>query len=121
MSIVLCFGDLKAASEMAAIVVNEGLRLVPGFLPAAAQEQLLDALDEVVAAAPFYTPVMPRSGQPFSIEMTNAGPLGWVSDRAGYRYQATHPATGQAWPDIPGAILDAWADLSQVPSSPNAA
>ena len=28
--------------------------------------------------------------------MTNCGPLGWVSDAGGgYRYQATHPETGQ--------------------------
>ena len=51
--------------------------------------------------APFFTPVMPRSGRPFTVRMTNLGPLGWVSDRAGYRYQATHPETGEPWPPIP--------------------
>ena len=50
--------------------------------------------------------------------MTNAGPLGWVSDRAGYRYQTTHPVTAEPWPGIPGAILDAWADLSDYPDPP---
>ena len=40
---------------------------------------------------------MPRTGKPFSVRMTNCGPLGWVSDKAGgYRYQATHPVTGPA-------------------------
>ena len=33
---------------------------------------------------------MPRSGKPMSVRMTNAGPLGWVTDKErGYRYQAT--------------------------------
>lgn len=103
---------------MVANVVNEGLKLIPGFLDRTAQEQLREMLDDVVTAAPFYTPVMPRTGRPFSIEMTNAGPLGWVSDRAGYRYQTSHPLTAKPWPDIPGAILDAWADLSNYPDPP---
>jgi alkylated DNA repair protein (DNA oxidative demethylase) len=30
--------------------------------------------------------------------MSNCGPLGWVSDRGGYRYQPTHPETGRPWP-----------------------
>ena len=55
-------------------------------------------------AAPFYTPVMPRSGRPFSVRMTNLGPFGWVSDRAGYRYQANHPETGRPWPAIPRSV-----------------
>ena len=41
--------------------------------------------------------------------MSNFGPLGWVSDRRGYRYQAIHPETGQRWPDIPSVLLDLWA------------
>lgn len=50
--------------------------------------------------------------------MTNAGPLGWISDRAGYRYQSTHPVTGKAWPAIPGAILAAWDALTGYPAPP---
>jgi alkylated DNA repair protein (DNA oxidative demethylase) len=40
--------------------------------------------------------------------MTNLGPLGWVSDRSGYRYQATHPLTGRPWPAIPDTLLELW-------------
>ena len=51
----------------------------------------------VIAAAPLYVPRMPRSGKPMSVRMTNCGALGWVTDEArGYRYQATHPETGNA-------------------------
>ena len=31
---------------------------------------------------------MPKSGRPFTVRMSNCGPLGWVSDESGYRYQA---------------------------------
>jgi len=36
-----------------------------------------------------------------SVGMTNCGALGWVSDRAGYRYAASDPASGRAWPAMP--------------------
>ena len=58
--------------------------------------------------APLYRSVTP-GGRPFSVQMSNFGPLGWVSDRGGYRYQATHPQTGRPWPAIPQALLDLWA------------
>ena len=45
-----------------------------------------------------FSRVMPRTGKPFSVRMTNCGPLGWVSDVDGYRYQPTHPETGRPWP-----------------------
>ena len=53
--------------------------------------------------APFYTPSMPRSGKPMSVRMTNFGPLGWVTDRQGYRYQPSHPETGKAMAGHTGA------------------
>jgi alkylated DNA repair protein (DNA oxidative demethylase) len=52
--------------------------------------------------------------------MTNCGALGWVSDEAGYRYQPTHPETGEPWPPMPGIILQAWEDLVDYPHPPEA-
>jgi alkylated DNA repair protein (DNA oxidative demethylase) len=52
--------------------------------------------------------------------MTNCGPLGWVSDEAGYRYQPTHPETGAPWPDTPELLLKAWEQLSGYPHPPQA-
>ena len=93
-----------------------GFQLLPGRLDRQAQSDLVAELDKIVTAAPLFTPVTP-GGQPFSVRMTNCGSLGWVSDRAGYRYQAHHPVTGQAWPPIPVALLDLWAEHvdAQVP------
>lgn len=87
----------------------EGFRHLPGHLDRAAQEALLAAIRTVVAEAPLYTPVMPRSGKPMRVRMTNCGPLGWVTDKAGgYRYQAHHPVTGRAWPAMPDTLLALW-------------
>jgi alkylated DNA repair protein (DNA oxidative demethylase) len=95
-----------------------GLRLLPGFLDPQSQAALLSALRPVLAAAPFYTPRMPKSGKPLSVRMTNCGPLGWVSDIAGYRYQPLHPETGQPWPPMPSIIVDAWKTLARYPHLP---
>jgi alkylated DNA repair protein (DNA oxidative demethylase) len=71
-------------------------------------------------SAPLFTPTMPKTGKPFSVRMTNCGPLGWVSDREGYRYQAHHPLTGEAWPAMPAMLLDAWRALSGYAHDPEA-
>jgi alkylated DNA repair protein (DNA oxidative demethylase) len=77
---------------------------------------------EVMAAleeAPLYSPVTP-GGKPFSVRMSNLGPLGWVSDRSGYRYQPTHPVTGRPWPPIPPSILEVWRAHAGVEADPDA-
>jgi len=95
--------------------------LTPAYLDRAAQHELLAAVRAVVAAAPLYLPRMPRSGKPMSVRMTNCGPLGWVTDaERGYRYQATHPETGAAWPLIPEILLAAWRALGGYPHPPQA-
>ena len=97
-----------------------GLELRPGYLDRADQEALLAAVREAIRQAPLYKPTMPRSGQPFSVRMTNCGPLGWVSDAAGYRYQPTHPTTERSWPPIPELALRAWRDLAPDAPAPEA-
>jgi alkylated DNA repair protein (DNA oxidative demethylase) len=96
------------------------MRYLPEFLDRSAQEQVLRDLREAVVAAPLFTPMMPRTAKPFSVRMTNLGPLGWVSDKAGYRYQATHPATGLPWPAITQNILGVWTKVSNYPHPPEA-
>ena len=92
--------------------ITAGVRYAPGYLDAEGQRTLLNALRGVIAEAPLYAPRMPRSGKPFSVRMTNCGPLGWVSDIDGYRYQPTHPETGLPWPPIPPIVLEAWEALA---------
>ena len=97
-----------------------GLRLVPGYLDRAAQERLRDELTAVMLRAPAYTPRMPKTGHPMSVRMTNCGPLGWVTDERGYRYQPHHPETGEPWPPIPEIVLAAWRELADYPHPPEA-
>ena len=76
-------------------------------------------VDEVLArTAPFYTPVMPKSGTPFSVQETNFGALGWVSDIAGYRYAPRHPYTEEPWPAIPERLLALWDAVAAYPAAP---
>lgn len=69
-------------------------------------------------AAPLFQPVMPGSGRPFSVRMSNFGPLGWVSDRAGYRYEPCHPVTGRPWPPLPEALRALWGELTGLAEPP---
>src|SRR4029079_5318995 len=97
------------------------LKYLPGPFDSLEQIELLGAVRAVVAAAPLYTPTMPRSGKPMSVRMTNAGTLGWVTDKdRGYRYQATHPETGKPWPQIPKMLLDLWEEVTAYRSPPEA-
>ncbi|MCI9880189.1 MULTISPECIES: alpha-ketoglutarate-dependent dioxygenase AlkB [Methylobacterium] len=104
----------------AGIALVPGLVHVPGYLDGAAQARLAAELAVALAAAPPYTPRMPRTDRPFSVRMSNCGPLGWVSDRAGYRYQPHHPVTAAPWPAIPPVALAAWEALSGYRAPPEA-
>jgi alkylated DNA repair protein (DNA oxidative demethylase) len=80
--------------------------------------------DEVFARwreGPLYVPRMPKSGQPMRVRMTNFGALGWVTDKErGYRYEATHPETGRAWPAMPRRVVELWDELSGYSAPPEA-
>lgn len=98
-----------------------GTRYLRGFFDAATQAALVEDIRAVVAAAPLFVPVMPRTGRPMSVRMTNCGALGWVTDRErGYRYQPVHPVTGRPWPPIPARLLDLWAEVADHPAPPEA-
>lgn len=102
------------------LAVAPGVFHWPGYLSPQAQAALLAELREVARQAPFFSPRMPKTGKPFSVRMTNCGSLGWVSDLAGYRYQAQHPETGAPWPPMPAVLLDAWRALAGYPHAPEA-
>ena len=85
-------------------------RLLPGRLDAASQTALAEEIGGAMSEAPPYTPVVP-GGKPMSVRMTNLGPLGWVTDVAGYRYEARHPFTGRPWPPIPQTLILLWTEL----------
>lgn len=103
------------------MMLPNGIRHLPAYLDRPQQEALVEAIRAVVAEAPLYVPEMPGTGKPMSVRMTNCGPLGWLTDKArGYRYQATHPATGRPWPAIPDSLMQIWADLAGYEKPPEA-
>lgn len=102
-------------------VLPKGIRHLPGFLDREKQEALVESIRTIVSKAPLFVPVMPRTGKPMSVRMTNCGPLGWVTDKdRGYRYQPQHPVTGRPWPAIPEALLDLWRTVSGSSKLPEA-
>ncbi len=83
-------------------LLGVGTAVLSGF--ALSQEnELLSALEEVVAQSPFRHMVTSR-GFRMSVAMSNCGPLGWVSDKTGYRYTSIDPETNRPWPEMPQAF-----------------
>ncbi len=97
----------------------DGFRLFPGRLGSDQQHDLLADIVESFATSPLYRPVTP-GGKAMSVRMTNLGPLGWVTDATGYRYEARHPLTGAPWPPIPGLLLSLWRELANAEVPPDA-
>jgi alkylated DNA repair protein (DNA oxidative demethylase) len=67
--------------------------------------QLLAAAEGVMTAAHLRHWLTP-GGRRMAVAITNCGPLGWVSDARGYRYQSTDPLSGQPWPALPPVIAE---------------
>jgi alkylated DNA repair protein (DNA oxidative demethylase) len=98
-----------------------GCRLFRGFFNAAQQAELAAEIAGIIAEAPLYHPRMPRTNKPFSVAMTNCGPLGWYSDKdGGYRYEHRHPVTARPWPAIPERLRRLWLDVAGFAGDPEA-
>ncbi len=99
--------------------VVPGFDLWPSLLDAEAQRTLVSSVLEAGEAAPFSHYGTPQ-GKAMSVGMTSFGPLGWVSDRSGYRYADSHPGTHSPWPPMPQALIDLWATLGDAETPPDA-
>ncbi len=99
--------DRNGSSLPAFEDLGEGARLHRACLDPGAQRALAAETLALAGTAGWLHPVTP-GGRPFSVRQINFGPLGWVSDRGGYRYQAHHPETGAPWPDMPARLRDLW-------------
>jgi DNA oxidative demethylase len=79
--------------------IAEGAMLLRGFARPV-ETDLIAALRDIAHQAPFRHMVTP-GGYAMSVAMTNCGGFGWVTDRTGYRYDASDPLTGNPWPAMP--------------------
>ncbi len=86
------------------VTIAEGAMLLGGYA-LNEEAELLPALADVVAAAPFRYMVTP-GGHRMSVAMTNCGAAGWITDRTGYRYDARDPERGASWPPMPDVFAD---------------
>lgn len=94
--------DLFANSDDAAggsVPLAPGAVLLRGHALADAG-QLADGVEQIAAKAPFRHLVTP-GGFRMTVAMTNCGELGWVADRAGYRYDPVDPESAGPWPPMP--------------------
>jgi alkylated DNA repair protein (DNA oxidative demethylase) len=102
------------------ICILPGFDLWPGALDPKAQTDVMR-----LALAAFETAPPARyetaQGKAMSVAMTSFGPLGWTSDKTGYRYADRHPGTGRPWPDMPQVLLDLWAELGDPEVPPDSA
>jgi len=93
------FAVAGLAEERPDEAIAPGAVLLRGFgLPFV--DDVLAALTDVTAQAPFRHMTTPW-GAVMSVAMTNCGEAGWLSDRAGYRYDRIDPETGRPWPAMP--------------------
>ena len=97
----LATADLLASTEAcpSAQALAAGAVLLRGFA-VGESAALLQAVQDVVAAAPWRHMTVPGGGQ-MSVAMSNCGPLGWTSGPRGYRYRPDDPETGLPWPPMP--------------------
>jgi DNA oxidative demethylase len=82
--------------------LGAGAAILRGFA-LSDQAALLADLERIIAQAPLRHMVTP-GGHRMSVAMTNCGAWGWVTDRAGYRYDSMDPASGRPWPRMPDAF-----------------
>ena len=67
------------------------------------ENEVLPALASVMQLAPLRHMITP-GGSAMTVATTSSGDLGWVSDKKGYRYAASDPLTGKAWPEMPASF-----------------
>jgi len=89
--------ELPFSGSTESLRIGDGITLLRGF---AETTQLLPLIENIAKLAPFRHLVTP-GGQSMSVAMTNCGPVGWVSDRSGYRYSSRDPLTDKDWPPMP--------------------
>ena len=82
----------------------DGAVLLRGFARPI-QHELLQALDEITAQAPFRHMSTP-GGFEMSVAMTNCGNCGWITDRQRLSLRRRRSRRGKPWPAMPPAFRE---------------
>jgi alkylated DNA repair protein (DNA oxidative demethylase) len=98
------FADHEPEQHARAERIGEQSWLLRGFaLPIV--DQILPALDAVLAAAPLRHMMTP-GGFSMSVGTSSCGEWGWITDRSGYRYSSVDPLSGLPWPQMPRSFTE---------------
>ncbi len=99
----------------------EGIGFYPGYLDRQQQERLVEQVRDVVAAAPLYVPVMPKTGTPDvgSHDQLRPSRLGH-GQGPGLSISGQPSPDGEPWPDIPSDISAIWDAVAGYPKPPEA-
>jgi alkylated DNA repair protein (DNA oxidative demethylase) len=110
--------ELFAEAERGTVLaLADGACVLRGFALLEAPALLSQLQAGVLPQAPWRHLVTP-GGYRMSVAMTNCGPVGWVSDETGYRYDPVDPTTGRPWPAMPPAFLPLAARAAQAAGYP---
>ena len=90
--------------EFQTVELAPGAQLLRGAAEVCSTE-LLSEIHAVITVSPLRTVATPM-GKSMSVEMTNCGDVGWVSDQTGYRYETIDPVTNSAWPAMPSLFAE---------------
>lgn len=82
------------------------------------EAELLEALNTVLAAAPWRYWDTP-GGHRMSAAKSNCGALGWVSNRNGYYYSEIDPDNGKLWPTMPDVFFSIAKTAAAAANFPN--
>ena len=85
------------------------------------QKKIVNEISEIIHRAPLFNPSTPIWNKPLKVNITNAGPWGWLSDKNGYKYVKYHPVTKKKWPPIPKTFLKIWSKYGYQLKPPNCA
>lgn len=98
------FADSESEQPRRAEQIGDQSWVLRGFaLPHI--EQLLPALESVIAIAPLRHMMTP-GGFSMSVATSSCGELGWITDRSGYRYSSVDPVSDLPWPAMPEAFRE---------------
>lgn len=78
----------------------------------------LPQIETLSKGAPWRRWQVPGGGI-MSVESTNAGSVGWCSDRQGYRYEGRDPQSGLSWPTLPDPMSAFAADCARQAGYPD--
>jgi alkylated DNA repair protein (DNA oxidative demethylase) len=91
--------EMGSPAPLSKDILGAGTAFLAG-LALDTQDELFLSLKCIAERSPFRNMVTP-GGYRMSVAMTNCGPLGWVTDRSGYRYDAIDPEMNRPWPMMP--------------------